>query len=125
MAFFTDVNNSDPQVRPKLVDTEAVGQMVSDFLLTRKGERLFNLNYGLDLDSSLFDLIDPQNALILFSQVTTQLEQNLPIVKVNPLASSIVADPDKNTYEINVSYAISGLENDRFSTKVTLGGRDV
>ena len=121
MAFFVDANVNNPQVQPTVIDTVAIGQWIEDFLLTRKGERLFNLDYGVDLEESLFDLIDSQNALIIFAQVTIQLEQNLPIVKVDPKASSIFPDYERNSYQLNVAYLIDGIENNVFSTSVTLG----
>jgi phage baseplate assembly protein W len=125
MAFFLDLNNVAPQVTPSIVDTVAIGQWVNDFIQTRKGERLFNLDYGLNLDNSLFDLIDTQSALILFSQVTTQLETAIPIVTVDPRNSTITPNTDTNTYALDISYIIVGVSGNRFSAKVTLGGANV
>jgi phage baseplate assembly protein W len=125
MAFFVDINNTNPQVAPTVVDTVAIGQWVNDFLQTKKGERLFDLDYGLNLDNSLFDLIDTQSALILFSQVTTQLETAIPIVTVNTQASTIIPDTDTNTYAITVAYTVVGVQGNQFSSKVTLGGANV
>lgn len=121
MAFFFDANLNNPTGQPQVVDTVAIGQWITDFLSTRKGERLFNLDYGVDLEDSLFDIIEPQNALILFSHVTTQLEVNLPIVTVLPLQSSITPDYANNRYVINVAYAIQGINGSVFSTPATLG----
>lgn len=121
-SFFYDLNSTNPKQKPQVTDVAAIAQMIEDFIGTRKGQRFFDPNYGVSLSDSLFDLIDTQNALIVFSQLTTQVEENIPVVKVNPLESSIVPNTDNYSYSVVVAYNIDGISETGYTKQITIGG---
>lgn len=119
--FFFDMNEDNPQVRPEVINAEAVGQWIRDYTMTRKGERLFNLDYGVELDDYLFDLITDENAVLLFASLTSQLTSYLPMVKVLTNSSVILPDTENNLYAIELAYEIVGFDGNNYSTTVVVG----
>ena len=48
MAFYKDVNSTSPTVRPDVVDEVAIAQAVRNLVATRKGEKIFDPEFGIN-----------------------------------------------------------------------------
>jgi phage baseplate assembly protein W len=90
---------------------------VINFLLTDRGERPFNFNFGASLRSYLFEQIETQTLDSLESYIRSQVEINFTTLKVKDL--KIGSDSDRNSITINLSYIILNTnENDNVIIKI-------
>lgn len=121
MALYSDVNQTDPFERQRLTDEDAVQQALRNLLRTRKGERVFHPEYGMDIDHLLFELIDGDIALDIEVSIKEAIIKWEPRVRV--INISVVDDPDSNTYRMTMLYQIKGLEgrNFEFSESLSAG----
>ena len=90
---------------------------VINFLLTDRGERPFNFNFGASLRTYLFEQIETQTLDSLESYIRSQVEINFNTLKVKDL--SISSDSDRHSISINLSYIILNTnENDSVIIKI-------
>jgi len=73
-----------------------------NFLLTNKGEKLFDPNFGTDLKYRLFEPIDDTLEELITNSLTDGVQQYLPELEI----SSFIYNPseDQNKVEISVTY---------------------
>lgn len=121
MAIFVDVNEKNPTERPLVTDGQAIAQMIEDLMSTRKGERLFDPEYGLDLQDYLFDLMDEQSGVVVFREIRSEVRKYLPIVEVMDAQSSVIIDPDTNAFYIDLAFIIKGGTGQVFNVKRKVG----
>ena len=96
-------------------DAQAVIRSIRNLLLTKHYERFFNPDLGSNLDAILFENVGHLPASLLQNEIRTLIgnyepRANLIDVVVNP-------DPDKNTYNVTLSFY---LANATLPTTVTL-----
>jgi len=121
--FYTDLNENSPTLRPDVIDERAVSQWLEDYTMTRKGERLFQPDYGVDLDDFLFDLVDDSNAALIFSSLSEQLADRLPMIEILTEDSSIFADTENNAYAIDLHFRLKGFTGTGSYNAVVVLGR--
>ena len=73
-----------------------------NLLLTNKGERVFNPDFGTDLRTVLFEGITEDIVPLIKSLVTTNVNAYVPAVIVSDII--IKKDEDHNTISITVTY---------------------
>jgi phage baseplate assembly protein W len=73
-----------------------------NFLLTNKGEKLFDPNFGTDLKYRLFEPIDDTLEELITNSLTDGVQQYLPELEI----SSFIYNPseDQHKVEISVTY---------------------
>lgn len=99
---------------------DAVRANIINFLLTNKNERVFNNNFGADIRSFIFEMIDIQATDGLQRRLTDLLQFYFPNLTVTSLTVS--GEPDQNTVYINLSYALKSYAiEDNFTIAVTNG----
>jgi phage baseplate assembly protein W len=90
---------------------------VINFLLTDRGERPFNFNFGASLRTYLFEQIETQTLDSLESYIRSQVEINFNTLKVKDL--TISSDSDRHSINISLSYIILNTnENDNVIIKI-------
>lgn len=75
-----------------------------NLLLTNKGERLMNPEFGANLKTTLFEGINDDTNEIIKNLITTNTSIFIPEVKI--LNINIIEDKDKNTINIIMKYQI-------------------
>lgn len=99
-----DVNyNNDNNIFKSTLSTEdQTKSNIINYVLTNKGERLQDPNFGGDIRKSLFD----QNDYISFENVIARLENEIPAYVPNIVLQSIEFknDPDRNIVNISINY---------------------
>lgn len=73
-----------------------------NLLLTSKGERLFNPEFGTDLRPVLFEPITEDIVPLIKNIVTTSVDTYVPAVVVSDV--TVKKDEDNNTISITVTY---------------------
>jgi len=112
MAIYSDISGTPNRVL--VLDERAVAQALENLLATRKGERLFLPDYGIDLEQLLFEPMDEETAFAIKSEVIRSVEQWEPRVVVDYAATTVTPNYEENKYEITLVYSIAGLEEDRW-----------
>lgn len=115
MAFYKDFNENDPTVSPLVKDAKAISQWIQTLLTTKKGDVLFKPDYGTTFYNYLFELIDEDNAMILFNEIRSIVETYNPEVTIVASESAIIPDTDGNRYLVNLSFTINGFSDQMFS----------
>jgi phage baseplate assembly protein W len=75
-----------------------------NLLLTNKGERLYNPEFGADLKTVLFEGITEDTTALIQDLVTTNVTFFIPEVQVNEVLVS--PDQDTNTISVTVKYQL-------------------
>lgn len=112
MSMYTDINYAYKQTSGKLVlndDTDVINQALTTLFNTPKGSRLFNRNYGSELESVVFELMSPALqdviAMMVFREIT-QFEPRVVLKSINDVNVSF--DYDNNILYLDVKYKVAG-----------------
>ena len=84
--------------------TEQIKSNLINYLLTRKGERLFRPTFGANLRNFIFEQISNNNINDLQDILTSKIESNFSKIKIKQLV--ITSDTDNNIINIFFSYNI-------------------
>lgn len=86
------------------VTKDAVKSNLVNYFLTNKKERFFNLNFGSDLTSVLFDNVNPSKIEEIKLNILDELELYFP--KVQPTKFEIYSEPDTHKFSVYLKYGI-------------------
>jgi len=87
-------------------DAAAIKQSIANILLTNKGEKLFNPDFGSDIRSYLFEPLDYATAAQVTSNIQYTLSQYEPRIRV--LEISTIPNSDDNRFDVEMTYEIIG-----------------
>jgi phage baseplate assembly protein W len=96
-------------------DAQAVIRSIRNILLTRHYEKLFNPDFGSNIDTLLFEMVSPITATSLEQEISTAIKNYEPRARLNNVVVS--AQPDNNAYSVSLDFYI---ENATLPTTVTL-----
>ena len=82
-----------------------------NLILTNKGERLFNPEFGCDLKTVLFEGIDSNTQILIENLISTNVNYFIPEITIQQII--VNNDEDHNTISITVNYylTISGTSD--------------
>ena len=89
-------------------EVQSVKQSVLNILLTNRGERPFDPEFGSDIRKQLFENFDPITEQLLSDQIRSALRNYEPRVRV--LNIDIDGQPDRNSLDISVEVEIQSPE---------------
>lgn len=112
MHFYKDVNSVTPTTRPDVLDVDAVAQSVRTLVSTRKGERFFEPEYGINIADFLFELMDDAASLQLLTEIIDAVRVYEPRVQIDTQRSNVIPDPDNHCFDVTVFFDIVGLDNE-------------
>lgn len=78
-----------------------------NYLLTNKGERIFNPTFGADLRSLLFENIVETSLEVLKNTIQNKINNYFPEVEINLI--SFKPEPDKNEINFTLDYSITAF----------------
>ena len=87
----------------------AVKQAVVNILMTNKGERLFDPDYGSDVPTYLFDQLDYGTAANISDAIRECLSKYEPRIRINSLG--VVPDFDQNGFEVQLAFKVIGRDD--------------
>jgi phage baseplate assembly protein W len=96
-------------------DDQAVIRSVRNLLSTRNYERPFNPDLGSSMDALLFENISPLTANSIKNEISRMIGNYEPRANIKDVV--VNSDPDKNAYNVTLSFYI---ENATLPTTVTL-----
>ncbi len=96
--------NQPAVFRSTFTTTDQVKSNLINYILTKKGERVFNANFGSNVTALLFNNITPQNINTLESSLIGEIQTNFPQVQIKSL--TLTPSYDTNTVLLVFSYSI-------------------
>ena len=90
-------------------DENAIFNSIKNIFNTKKGQKILNPTFGLDLEMFLFDNISRENADLIGKTIYEELPINEPRITVESV--NVIAKPDDNEYEITMTIIIPSLGN--------------
>jgi phage baseplate assembly protein W len=96
--------NQPAVFRPTFTTVDQTKSNIINYILTNKGERIFNLNFGSNIRTQLFNNSTPQTVSNIQQTLQSELEVNFPQVKIQSL--TVTPSYDVNTIDITIVYSI-------------------
>ena len=90
-------------------DASAIKQAIVNLLLTNKGERLMNPNYGSDIRRYLFEPLDYGTSYLIKGNIESTISKFEPRISV--LRISCKPNYDDNGFDVEMTYRIQGTDD--------------
>ena len=98
---------NQPQVFTQTYSTsDQIKSDIINFILTSKGERVLNPNFGSTIKQQLFETLTPTSTDNISNLLTDELKINFPSVQINEI--KVNPQYDTNSVSITVNYSILG-----------------
>lgn len=91
---------------------EQIKSNIINLLLTNKGERLMNPEFGSDIRRLLFEGIDDNLKSFATELITNSLNTFIPQIKINSIDVTLHHDNNLINIKLNYSINISGIEDE-------------
>ena len=89
-------------------DASAIKQAIINLLLTNKGERLFNPNYGSDIRSYLFEPLDYGTAAQIKANIRSTIDRFEPRISISDI--KCIPNFNDNGFDITMTYNVIGTD---------------
>ena len=87
---------------------EQVSSNIKNLLLTKKGERLLQPNFGSGLQELLFDFNDDRLAIKIEEIITESITNWLPYVDIRQIdVAQSNENKDRNQFEISITFGVA------------------
>jgi phage baseplate assembly protein W len=83
---------------------EQIKSNLINLLLTNKGERVFNPEFGADIRRVLFEGITEDTSVLIQNLITTNVNYFIP--EVNVVDVEVEPNEDNNSYNITLKYSL-------------------
>ena len=90
-------------------DASAIKQAIVNLLLTNKGERLMNPNYGSDIRKYLFEPLDYGTSYLIKGNIQSTIDEFEPRISV--LRLSCKPNFNDNGFDVEMTYRIQGTDD--------------
>ena len=88
-----------------------------NLLLTNKGERIFNPNFGTNIRKQLFNQIEEDTYNVLIDDIRNTIELYIPQITIEKLEA--VPSYDQHTITINLTYRIN-ISNEKDTITINI-----
>lgn len=128
MSLYSDLNYIKPFKNSILgdcliYDVDDVFQSIFAILGTKKGERVFRPNFGLNLEDYLFEPCDSITAMNIFYDIKNVISLE-PRVNFNMARSSVTPVPDSFLFIITLYFSILGFNDTERSLNLVLNQKE-
>lgn len=93
-----------------LKNENAIARSVRNIVFTVPGEKMFNPDFGTNINNSLFELLDDTSATVIKDQIEYSLSTFEP--RISLIDVIVVPDFDNNGFDVEISYRIVGADID-------------
>jgi len=90
-------------------DEQAIYNSIRNIFNTKKGQKILDPTFGLDLEQYLFESVSKETGQTIGQTIFEELSLYEPRIVVNDVA--VVARPNNNEYKITISITIPSLNN--------------
>ena len=89
---------------------DVVFQNLKNLFLTSKGEKTWDMNFGVGLRRFLFEPMTLQTKNNIESEIYSQVSKYMPYIVIQEL--DIIEAKDDNTFYINMTFSVPALEEE-------------
>ena len=114
ITLYKDLNQFNPTDREYSLNERAVYQSIINILQTRRGERLFNPDFGVDLDNYIFDTMDNTTEQLVMQEIGSSIENTDKRILVDYDKSEVRAKGDTNSLELLLVFELEGVEGQTY-----------
>ncbi len=100
--------NADAVFHPTYQTKDQIKANLINYLLTNKGERIFNPNFGSNLRSFLFNAIHSKDQDELKQQIQSDIKSFFPDVSIKTI--KFANQPDSNIVNFSLTYSIKAFD---------------
>lgn len=93
----------------RLTNENAVKRSIKNILLTNRGERLFNRDFGGDLTRLLFEPMSDMTAISIKQSILDSITTHEPRVRISDI--EVIANEEQNSYRVNIYFMIVNQKN--------------
>jgi phage baseplate assembly protein W len=90
----------------EVTDENSLVQNIYNILLTRKGERLFNPDFGTTIEERVFDIMNEDDETRLLQECFEAIREYEPRVSVDYEESRVDVDDDSNTIRVIIAVVL-------------------
>lgn len=101
-------------------DVAAVNNSLVNLIRIRKGERQYNMDYGLDLEQFLYEPINSATARSIGERIKSAIKRWEP--RISLININLIPDIENNQYNIIVLYSIPLLGDAEYEMQYSLPG---
>jgi len=101
-------------------DIAAVNNSLINLIRFKKGERQYNMDYGLDIEQFIYEPINTATAMSIGDRIREGIEKWEPRISLNSV--DITPRHEANEYNIIVLYSIPLLGSDEYEMQYNLNG---
>jgi len=101
-------------------DVAAVNNSLANLVRFKKGERQYNMEYGLDIDQFLYESINTATARSIGERIRTAIKAWEP--RISLVNVKVIPKIDDNEYNITIKYSIPLLGSDEYEMQYQLPG---
>lgn len=102
--IYSDLNQS--LTSEYVYNVDAIKQSLNNILTTRKGTKIFNADFGSNLDKYLFEIMDETTAFGILNEVIIAVNKWEPRVYVVSSQSGVTCDYTNGIYWVNLVFKI-------------------
>ena len=96
----------------EITDENSLVQNIYNILLTRKGERLFNPDFGTTIEERVFSIMNADDETSILQECFTAIREYEPRVSVDYDASHVEIDYDSNTIQVIIAVVLPDGNSD-------------
>lgn len=101
-------------------DVGAVNNALINLFRFKKGERQFNMNYGIDIEEYLYEGINSATARAIGDRIKIGIAKWEPRLALSNI--KITPDRENNQYNIVIKYSVPLMGNDEYEMNYNLNG---
>jgi len=109
--------NGTAVFNPIYITNEQIKSNIINFILTNKGEKLFQPNYGADLRRMIFENINENNLKTLEIKLTNDIQNNFPNVVIQSL---VFSQPTSQDYSLQLDITYTYFNNSSQNIQILL-----
>lgn len=98
--------SKQPFTKVQVIDKDAISQSMEAIIMTSKGERVFNPNFGSTLSSNIFKLMTEQRGEDILDYLISLLRQYEKRITIYDDKCTILIDSERHVLTINIAYTI-------------------
>jgi len=109
--------NGPAVFNPVYITNEQIKSNIINYILTNKGEKLFQPNYGADLRKMIFENIDDNSLKTLEIKLTSDIQNTFPNVSIQSL---VFSQPTYQNYALQLDITYSFFNNPSQNIQIIL-----
>ena len=109
--------NGTAVFNPIYITNDQIKSNIINFVLTNKGEKLFQPNYGADLRRMIFENINENNLKTLEIKLTNDIQNNFPNVVIQSL---VFSQPTSQDYSLQLDITYTYFNNSSQNIQILL-----